>query len=192
MDENKNENNQYSKIYYEKDNWKKCLLMILAAFLGGFFAFYFVMDQAVNRYEKRHYNPKHFEEKIFNDIENSFKNELKEFDRMMSKHNKISALDMAMPIFIMDSVKIKTEFEDNHFNIVVDLKPFQGDENKINYNVVGRKLTVFGSSSVKDKNSEHDISFSQDFILPENADTVNIRKIKDGKKLIISIPLKEI
>ena len=192
MDENKNENNQYSKVYYEKDNWKKCLLMVFSAFLGGFFAFYFVMDQAVNRYEKNHFNPKHFEEKIFNDFEKSFKNEMKEFDRMMSKHNKITALDMAMPIFIMDSVKIKTEFEDNNFKIIIDLKPFQEDENKINYNVVGRKVTVYGSSSVRDKNSEHDISFSQDFILPKNADTSKIQKIKVGKKLIISVPLKEI
>lgn len=192
MEENKNENNQYSKVYYQKDSWRKCLLMMLAAFLGGFLAFYFVMDQAVNRYEKRHFNPKHIEQKMFDDFEKSFKNEMKEFDRMMSKHNKISALDMTMPLFMMDSVKIKTEFEDNHFNIVVGLKPFQGDENKINYNIVGRKLTVFGSSSVKDKNSEHDISFSQDFILPENADTTNIQKIKDGKKLIISVPLKKI
>ena len=35
------------------------------------------------------------------------------------------------------------------------------------------------------------VSFSQDFLLPANADINNITKTKDGKKLIISVPLKD-
>ena len=99
--------------------------------------------------------------------------------------------DFGLPIFMMDSVKIKTEFDDNKFNIIIGLKSFQNDANKINYNVEGRKLTVFGSSQVQDKEYEQDVAFSQDFILPENADTANISKYKDGHKLIISVPIKE-
>ena len=82
-------------------------------------------------------------------------------------------------------------FVDDKFNVIVSLKPFQGDESKVNYNIQGRKLRVFGKSKVTDKDYEHDIEFSQDFILPENADTAKISKVKDGKKLIISVPLKE-
>ena len=44
---------------------------------------------------------------------------------------------------------------------------------------------------VKDKNMEQDIAFSQDFILPDNADIDNIKRIKEGKNLVISIPLKD-
>ena len=51
--------------------------------------------------------------------------------------------------------------------IIIDLKAFNGDESRINYNVTGKKLTVFGSAHVKDKNFKQDISFSQDFLLPD-------------------------
>ena len=91
----------------------------------------------------------------------------------------------------MDSVKIKTELENDKYKVIIGLNAFQGDESKINYNVAGRKLTVFGSSKVKEKKYEQDMSFSQDFLLPYNADIANISKKKDGNKLVIEVPLKD-
>lgn len=193
MEENNN-NEQRNNVCFENHCWKKCLAMIIAAFIGGFLAFYFVADQMMYKYHINHFNPKKFEKRMFNDFEKSYKQDMKRFDDMLKKPvnmPKIKYNDFAMPLFIMDAIKIKTEFDNNNFNVIVDSKPFQGDENKVNYNITGRKLTVFGESTVKDKEMEHDISFSQDFILPANADTANIKKIKDGKKIIISVPLKE-
>lgn len=192
MEENNN-NNERKNICFENHCWKKCLAMIIAAFIGGFLAFYFVADQMMYRYNHYYFNPKKFEKRLFDDMERSYKHDLKSFDKIMKKYNmpKMKTNDLNMPFFMMDSVKIKTELEDNNFEIIIDLKPFQYDENKVNYNIKGRKLTVFGQSMVKDSDMEQDISFSQDFILPINADTENIQKIKDGKKLIIQIPLKE-
>lgn len=192
MEENNN-NNERKNICFENHCWKKCLAMIIAAFIGGFLAFYFVADQMMYRYNHYYFNPKKFEKRLFDDMERSYKHDLKSFDKIMKKYNmpKMKTNDLNMPFFMMDSVKIKTELEDNNFEIIIDLKPFQYDENKVNYNIKGRKLTVFGQSMVKDSDMEQDISFSQDFILPINADIENIQKIKDGKKLIIQIPLKE-
>ena len=192
MEENNN-NNERKNICFENHCWKKCLAMIIAAFIGGFLAFYFVADQMMYRYNHYYFNPKKFEKRLFDDMERSYKHDLKSFDKIMKKYNmpKMKTNDLNMPFFMMDSVKIKTELEDNNFEIIIDLKPFQYDENKVNYNIKGRKLTVFGQSMVKDSDMEQDIAFSQDFILPINADTENIKKIKDGKKLIIQIPLKE-
>lgn len=188
-----NNNNERKNICFENHCWKKCLAMIIAAFIGGFLAFYFVADQMMYRYNHYYFNPKKFEKRLFDDMERSYKHDLKSFDKIMKKYNmpKMKTNDLNMPFFMMDSVKIKTELEDNNFEIIIDLKPFQYDENKVNYNIKGRKLTVFGQSMVKDSDMEQDISFSQDFILPINADIENIQKIKDGKKLIIQIPLKE-
>ncbi len=193
-------NNEDKHICFESHCWKKCLAMVCAAFLGGFLAFYFVADQMMYKYHSPRFNPHKFEKRMFDDMDRMYKQDMKAFedafdiDKRMNKMHKTKKKkhqDLAMPAFFMDSVKIKTEFEDNKFNVVVDLKPFQGDENKVNYNVEGRKLTVFGNSEVKDKDYEHEISFSQDFILPENADIMNITKIKDGNNLIVSVPMKE-
>lgn len=123
-------------------------------------------------------------------------NNKKSFDKLFGNNNAHKKTQPVLNPFIipdmtMDSVKIKTEFENNKYKVVVGLKAFQGDESKINYNVSGRKLTVFGSSKVKDKQYQQDISFSQDFILPYNADISKITKTKDGNKLVIEVPLKD-
>lgn len=195
MEDYNNENPNQEKNKHH-NCWKKCLAMLIAAFLGGFLAIYFVADQIMERHQFRHFNPMKYEQKIHKDMEKMYKQDMKAFDDMFKMpHNrnmkKSKLNDFGIPVFMMDSVKIKTEYDDNKFNIIVCLKPFQGDENKVNYNLEGRKLTVFGSSQIKDKEYEQDISFSQDFILPENADTANITKVKDGNKLVISVPVKE-
>ena len=204
MEENNNnqEQNNFVKeadkhVCFENHCWKKCLAMVVAAFIGGFLAFYFVADQVFERHNYHHFNPRKFEREMFKDMEKMYRQDMKAFDdmfKMPRHHHKMHKMhhnDFGMPFFMMDSVKIKTEYDDNNFNIIVCLKPFQGDENKVNYNLQGRKLTVFGKSQVKDKEYEQDIEFSQDFILPENADTSKIKKEKDGNKLIISVPIKE-
>ncbi len=199
MEENNtNQGNEIKKedkhICFENHCWKKCLAMLCAAFLGGFLAFYFVADQMMHRYQKHPFNPQRFEKRMFDDVERMYKQDMKAFDDSFNfpkKMKKLKHHNMMIPAFMLDSVKIKTEFENNVFKIIIDLKSFQDDENKVNYNVEGRKLTVFGSSEIKDKDYQHDVSFSQDFILPENAEIMNIEKEKEGHNLIISIPVKE-
>ena len=193
MEENNN-NNEKKHVCFENHCWKMCLGMVFASFLGAFLAFYFVMDQHMNR----HYQPfpmpqpHNMERKMFDEMERMYKHDMKMLDKMFKNHQSPKQEKMFnMPFFMMDSVKIRTEYDDNKFNIIVCLKPFNGDENKVNYNVAGRKLTVFGSSQVKEDGYEQDVEFSQDYILPKNADITNISKTKDGNKLIISVPIKE-
>ncbi len=194
MEENNNyqENNKYYN--HDRHWWKKCLAAAIGAFLGSFLAFYFIADQMAERTFRNHFNPQKYEKRMIKDIEKMYKQDMKAFDnsfnldkKFKNKHHQ----DFATPVFMLDSVKIKTEYDDDKFKVIVGLKPFQDDENKIKYNVNGRKLTVFGNSEIKEKDFEHDVAFSQDFILPENADTSKITKIKDGNKVIISVPVKE-
>ena len=208
MEENNNElkSEVRKHVCFENHCWKKCLAMVLASFLGGFLAFYFVADQVMYRQQmKMHHRPHHFEKRMFDDIERIhhrqkhdidkiFEDDMKAFKeafKINKNFERKMLADYGMPMFMMDTVKIRTEFNDNVYNVIVCLKPFQGDESKINYNVKGRKLTVFGKSQIKEKDYENDVSFSQDFILPENADISKVSKTKDGNKLIISIPMKE-
>ncbi|MCD7878935.1 MAG: hypothetical protein LUG16_03255 [Candidatus Gastranaerophilales bacterium] len=203
MEENNNYNNENEKhVCFEKHCWKKCLAMLCAAFLGGFLAFYFVADQMAYKYHQDYFNPKKFEKRMMNDMDRMYKRDMKAFDDAFKMHDKMVKPEkhdkkqkfkrdnIDMPDFMSNSVRVKTEFEDNIYKVIIGLRPFEENENKVNYNVNGRKLTVFGNSDVKDKGFEQQISFSQDFILPENADIANIKKEKDGDKLIISVAVK--
>ncbi len=198
MEENNNMNEEKLIHEHSECHCKKTgIAMIIAAFLGGFLAIYFVADQIMERkLNSVSFAPDRFEQKMLNDMDRMYRQDMRAFDDMFKKmpqpkmHKPKHKDLMFPPMFMTDDVKIKSDFEDNHFNITIGLKPFQDDENKVNYNVNGRKLTVFGNSHVKDKGYEEDIAFSQDFILPENSDIANISKIKDGNKLILSVPMK--
>ncbi len=111
-------------------------------------------------------------------------------DKQSQKALKSALNPFILPDMTVDSVKIKTELENDKYKVIIGLNAFRGDDSNIHYNVTGRKLTVFGSSKVKEKKYEQDISFSQDFLLPYNADIANISKKKDGNKLVIEVPLK--
>lgn len=205
-------------------SWKECLCMMLAAFLGGFLAVYFVTDQFFYRhYKMHHFSPDRFERRMMKDFNKMYEHNKKAFEHDFDRLNKnfddgfgfkfkevpddFDFFDDGAPDYksaggeyvqnpfklkdtLMEGVKIKTEIEKDEYKIIVDLKAFQGDESRINYNISGRKLTVFGSSKVKDKRFEQDIAFSQDFLLPYNADTAYIKKKKDGNSLVIEVPLK--
>ncbi len=207
MEENNTQNENNNSIQAEhRVCMKKCIAMVLAAFLGGFLAVYFVTDQIMERSFKKHYHPpmppERFERNIYKDMDRMYKNDMKafdeafkkfdkNFDKHMGKLPKFKHNELDMPFFITEPVNVRTEFDDNKFEVIVPLKPFNNDEKKINYNVSGRKLSVFGSSEVKDKDFSQNIQFSQDFILPENADIANISKEKDDNELIISVPVKQ-
>ena len=197
MEENNNmeQNTENQQMTEDKKHcWKKCLAMVVAAFLGGFLAVYFVASQAAERSFRHHvaFQESQFDKNMIKDIERMHKKEIKNFDRLMNEmqSSQLFDNDFGMKDVVLNPIKVKSEIEDNTFKVIVGLKPFQNDENKINYNVTQRKLTVFGNSRVNDKNRHEDISFTQDFILPENADIANISKTKDGNKLVISVPLR--
>ncbi len=181
-------------ICFENHCWKKCLAMVCSAFLGGFLAFYFVADQIMHKYQKSYLTAESIEDKIFNDMDKIYMKNMRDIEQQFDipRHimPRLGRDGIDMPFLPSSPVKIKTDMEDDAFNIILCLKPFQNDENKINYEAKQGKITVYGSSETKRKNVDENVSFSQDFILPPNADTNNITKTKEGKKLIISVPLK--
>ena len=188
---------QQKHICFKNHCWKMCLGMVIAAFIGGFLAVYFVthqiMENSVRQY--LYVYPYKMEQKFLNDMDKEFRADMRNIDKIFHKPHKLPKFknhDIATtPIFMPDGVKVKSEFEDGNYNVKISLKPFQGDEDKISYSVIGRKLTVFGSSLINEGNSTQEISFSHDFLLPKGADILHIKKYKDGKKLVISVPVRE-
>lgn len=195
--EQRQEQEEKKHICFKNHCWKMCLGMIIAAFIGGFLASYFVIDQIMERSAHKYYAvPPHIiEQKMFNDMERDFRDNMRDIEKIMQKTHrppipKKPGIGIS-PIFTDQNIKVKSEFEDGIFSVSVNLKPFQGDEDKISYSVHGRKLTIFGKSVITKENGSEEIAFSQDFLLPDGADILNIKKYKDGKKLIISIPVRE-
>ena len=208
-------------ICFKNHCWKMCLGMVVATFLGSFLATYFVADQIMQRrlfqytppiihhqpfedLEKMNRNSTDDLRRFFDilsrkniqsiiDYEDEWERDFDDdFDRNLENHfNRIGKKPFEMPHFMSSAVKIKTDIDNDKYDVIINLKPFQNDESRINYNIQGKKLTVFGKSEIKEKNRSENIAFTQDFLLPENADTMNIQKQKDGNKLVISVPLKK-
>lgn len=188
-------------ICFQNHCWKMCLGMVVAAFLGGFLATYFVTDQMFKFAFIHHqaFNPVRIQNEMFRDM-HRFDREIdrynKDFDRDFDnfgkyfknphkKHNPLIAdRDFG------NNFKLDSDMNNRKFEVEVDLRPFNNDESKVNFNVRGRKLTVFGDSEIKEDGYEEKINFTQDYILPKNADIANISKKRDGNKLEIIVPLK--
>ena len=107
-----------------------------------------------------------------------------------SKKSQIKNLEQDVESAKLAKQRAESKKDEPKIEKLIYESEYKSYDSKVNFNVQGRKLTVFGKSEVKDKEFEQDIQFSQDFILPENADTAKISKEKDGNKLIISVPIK--
>ena len=198
MEENfeKQETEIKSESCCRKNLTKICVVSVFAAFLGGFLATYFVIDQLA---ERKFYNSyKHaqrMEKLIFDDADRMYKREKKNFDKFFNDKNfrMPDTLEhgFTFPEYPDNAVKIETNYDSDKFDVIIGLKPFNDDENKIKYNISGRKLTVSGESQINDKGYKEEIAFSQDFILPNNAQKDAIQKIKENNQLILSVPLKK-
>lgn len=209
-------NSEETKYHNDKECpcCKKMKGMLIAAFIGGFLAMFFVGELSVDRFmNKRYMEMERFiqtmnarpEMDFRNDFRhnhrNDFRDDFRPHDRFDNPRLDERLFDMpsfeprninTTPNFMPNKVKATSEFTDGNYNITVDLNPFQGDENKIKYRVKGRTLNVFGESKIIEGKRGQITGFSHNYTLPQNADTANIKKIKEGNRLIISVPIKQI
>lgn len=170
--------------------WLKYLVVSLAAFFGAFLAVYFVADQAVHRYilpAPPHFVPlpKELSEK---EIRNFIKHQEKMQERMF---DDIQTAESHVNPFVVNPVKIDTFKNKDAYVIMIDLKPFNNDPNKIKVDIKPRKIKLSGESNEVKKGSESDISFLQNFSLPQNIDVEDATKEVKGDKYIITLPIDD-
>ena len=114
MEEKNNQENRH--VCFEKHCWKQCLGMVIAAFLGGFLAFYFVADQTMQRLHHHHLNKPHrMEQRMFDDMHRMYKQDMKAFDDMFKNKNERTT------IFEDEYVKsqnVKITFPENKRNLI--------------------------------------------------------------------------
>ena len=182
------EQNKDSKAHVEivtdnnekKIDWAKYLILSLAAFFGAFLAVYFVMDSMFHRY----FIPVPPPSMKIHEIDDFLEHQ----DKMMDDFIKYKP---AINPFIASPVKVQTFQEGDEYKVIVDLKPFDGNEKNIKLDVTQNNVKISGKSEKKGKNGEEDVSFMQSFSLPHKVDVNDIKTEKKGSNYIITLPLED-
>lgn len=172
MENNENEKNSASC------ECKKIFIVSLMTFLGAFLAFYVLMHQTMFHFFKtRHHSPiinekiiKDFEKNIEKDFQKTEKNEENKFK------SKVSA--------------VQTLKYDDAYVIVVNLKPFNNNEENIRFSINGNVATVSGNVIKNKRNGESSYYFTESFEIPEKININEIQKEKVDGKYIITLPIE--
>lgn len=160
-----------------KHHWLKITAIAIMTFIIAFLAFYLVMEIMVHRMTDPIYQVQRMEKMVQKDAK-----------RIENYENKLmeSPFEPKMRPMLVNLVK-----EANEYKVIVDLKPFDGDENGIGVNVEDKVLTVSGELDKKYHGNEKIIRFAQAYYLDDNLKVDEMTKEKKGDKYIITIPIED-
>ena len=155
----------------------KFLGIMTAAFLGAFLAFYFVADVTLNRMTSPEYQIRKME-KMLQKQERNFR----KFENRITENP-----------FLPQIIPNITELKKNPdaYEIIVDLKPLDGNEKNLNVKLDNNIVTISGEMDKKGHHGERMLNFSQAFYLDENLIPDNMTKVKKGNEYIITIPYED-
>lgn len=160
----------------ENKKWIKYVLICLSAFLGAYLAVYYIVDQVRHEY----YSPF----MRFDNLDKVFREQEKAFDDFEK-----TTMNFNVEMLGKTPVNIETIKNDDVYKVIIDLKEFNNDEKNIKLDVKQDRLSISGESLKKDKNSQSEYSFSQNFSLPENVDVSKVTKEKVDNKYVITLPI---
>lgn len=157
----------------KRERFKHGLCTFLAALIGGFLAFYVVMDITLARMLNPMYGIKRAEKMLqhqMRDIQ-KFDNEVFTPTPMPLHHSIITMLK-----------------EDNVYKFVVDLKQLDNNEKNIEVVADNDTITIKGVAERNRGNKNILIDFSQTFALDTKIYKDKITKKREGNKYIIMVP----
>ena len=157
-----------------KHHWLKIALI---TFLAAFLAFYLVMEIMIRRISSPVYEIQRIEKMMQKEAKSLENYE----NRMMD-----NPFEPKMRPMLVNLVK-----ENDEYKVIVDLKPFDGDEKGINVNVNDKVLSVTGELDKKYHGNERIINFTQSYYLDDNLLIDRMTKEKKGDKYIITIPYED-
>ncbi len=160
----------------ENKKWIKYLLICLSAFLGAYLAVYYIVDQVRHEY----YSPF----MRFDNLDKVFREQEKAFDDFEK-----TTMNFNVEMLGKTPVDIETIKNDDVYKVIIDLKGFNNDEKNIKLDIKQDRLSISGESLKKDKNSQSEYSFSQNFSLPEKIDVNKVTKEKVDDKYVLTLPI---
>ena len=173
-----NNDNNSTEIQNKKGEFKKILVIALMTFLGAFLAFYVLVHQTMLYFHRAKYNIPIITEKTIDNMEKQMQNSFKKMDdREFSKFkNKISAIQTL-------------KYEDAYV-IIVNLKPFNNNEENIRFSINGNIVTISGNVIKNKYNGENAYYFTESFEIPEKIKINEIEKEKVDGKYVIILPIE--
>ena len=157
-----------------KHHWLKIALI---TFLAAFLAFYLVMEIMIRRISSSVYEIQRIEKMMQKEAKS-----LENYESQMMDN----PFEPKMRPMLVNLVK-----ENDEYKVIVDLKPFDGDEKGINVNVNDKVLSVTGELDKKYHGNERIINFTQSYYLDDNLLIDRMTKEKKGDKYIITIPYED-
>lgn len=172
------ENNGDEKNYIDNE-CKKIFIIAMMTFLGAFLAFYVLMHQTMFHFFKARYHTPVINENFLDKFENEIENNYDKFEKKeISKFkNKVSA--------------IQTLKYYDAYVIVINLKPFNNNEENIRFSVNGNIATVSGNVVKNRRSGESSYYFTESFEIPERIKINEIKKEKVNGKYIITLPIED-
>ena len=159
-----------------REHLKHAFVTFLAALIGGFLAFYVVMDITLAR---------------MLDPMRSFKKAEKMMQHQMRDMKRIdNDIFMPVPMPLHHSI-ITMHKEDDAYKFVVDLKQLNDNEKNIEVIADNDTLTIKGVAERNRGKNSMMIDFSQTFAFGEKILKDKITKKRDGDKYVITVPVED-
>ena len=153
--------------------FKHGLVTFLAALLGGFLAFYVVMDITLARMMDPMRSIKRAEKIMGQQIK----------DMRRIDNDIFTPTPMPLHHSIITMIK-----EDNAYKFIIDLKQLDNNDKNVNVTINDDTVNIKGFAEKKQRNENNIIEFSQTFALGEKIIQDKVTKERKGDKYIITVP----
>ena len=159
----------------KRERTRHALMTFLAALIGGFLAFYVVMDITLAR--------------MFNPMR-GIKRAEKLMEQQMRDMRKIDNEVFSPVQMPLHHSIITMHKEDNEYKFVVDLKQLDNNEKNIEVVADDDTITIKGVAERNRGNQSMIIDFSQTFALGSKIYKDKITKKREGNKYVITVPVE--
>lgn len=169
--------------HQHKHHFAKYIIIFFATLVGAFLAFYFAADMTIKTLMSPEYQ--------MMNAHRIMKQQERMFHSLERENNKMEN-DIFRPAFhAINPVELKKE--DNQYIIIIDLKPFGNNPDKIKFQTTDNMITISGDIKKEKRGSKNMMSFSQTYVLDEeiNKDEITKKQSKHKNKYIITIPIKD-
>ena len=159
----------------KQHTFKHAVITFIAALLGGFLAFYVVMDITLARM----FDPMAGVKRA----EKMFKKQAREMQRIDN--------DVFMPARIpLHHSIINMVKEDNAYVFIIDLKQLNNNEKNVDVTINDEMVNIKGVMDKSEKHKDMIVEFSQTFALGAEINKDKVTKERKGDKYIITVPLE--
>ncbi len=188
MDDNNYRHEEFDDCFLCKHPALRHVLIGLLVFLGAFMASYVISDWHFKRMYDPVYQMGRMDKAIMQRERNLDKMESRAFKQQAKMERKALKHEQKMEKSVMQFVHV--EKNSDAYKIIIDLRPFDNNEKNVEVKTQGNTLTINAAGERNSRNREEILKYNQTFAFPENIDTDEITKVREGYHYIITVPFE--